>query len=55
MPNFEINPQITVNPNTQPRVPSVDSRVTVRHTLNNLGTGSVPQGQIVILILLAKY
>lgn len=48
MPNFEINPQITVNPNTQPRVPSVDSRVTVYYTLNNLGTGSVPQGQIVI-------
>ena len=48
MPSFEINPQITVNPNTQPRVPSVGSKVTVYYTLTNIATGSVPQGQIVI-------
>ena len=48
MPSFEINPQITVNPNTQPRVPSVGSKVTVYYTLTNIATGSVPQGQIVV-------
>lgn len=48
MPGFEINPQITVNPNTQPRVPSVGSKVTVYYTLTNIATGSVPQGQIVV-------
>ncbi len=48
MPSFEINPQITVNPNTQPRVPSVGSKVTVYYTLTNIATGTVPQGQIVV-------
>ena len=48
MPTFEINPQITVNPNTQPRVPSAGSKVTVYYTLTNIATGSVPQGQIVV-------
>ena len=48
MPSFEINPQITVNPNTQPRVPSAGSKVTVYYTLTNIATGSVPQGQIVV-------
>ena len=48
MPSFEINPQLTVNPNTQPRVPSVGSKVTVYYTLTNIATGSVPQGQIVV-------
>ena len=36
MPTFEINPQITVNPNTQPRVPSAGSKVTVYYTLTNI-------------------
>lgn len=48
MPNFEINPQLTVNPNTQPKVPSAGSKVTVYYTLTNLEGGSAPQGQIVI-------
>ena len=45
---FEINPQITVNPNTQPKLPSAGSKVTVYYTLTNLEGGTVPQGQIVI-------
>ena len=48
MPSFEINPQITVNPNTQPKLPSAGSKVTVYYTLTNLEGGTVPQGQIVI-------
>ena len=48
MPNFEINPQITVNPTTQPKVPVASSKVTVYYSLSNLASGSVPQGQIVI-------
>ena len=45
---FEINPQITVNPNTQPKLPSAGSKVTVYYTLTNLEGGTVPQGQIVV-------
>ena len=48
MPNFEIEPQVTVNPLTQPKVPSAGSRVTVFYTLNNLAGNSAPEGQIVI-------
>ena len=48
MPNFEINPQITVNPNTQPKLPVASSKVTVYYSLSNLASDSVPQGQIVI-------
>ena len=47
-PQFTLNPQITVNPSTSPKVPSADSKVTVFYTLENAGDGTVPQGQIVI-------
>ena len=48
MPQYMIAPQITVNPSTQPKVPSLGSKVTVFYTLVNSGEGNVPQGQIVI-------
>ena len=47
-PQFTLNPQITVNPSTSPKVPSADSKVTVFYTLANTGDGKIPQGQIVI-------
>ena len=48
MPNYEIEPQITVNPSTQPKVPSAGSRVTVFYTISNLASDSAPEGQIVV-------
>ena len=48
MPQFAVLPQVTVNPSTQPKVPVVDSQVTVYYTLSNSGVGATPQGQIVI-------
>jgi len=48
MPDFSINPQITVNPSTQPKVPSQGSQVTVFFTLANIAGGAVPQGQIIV-------
>ena len=48
MPQFTVTPQITVNPSTQPAVPKVGGQVTVYYTLSNTGSGSTPQGQIVI-------
>ena len=48
LPEFSIEPQITVNPSTSPKVPSADSKVTVFYTLVNNGEGIIPQGEIVI-------
>jgi len=48
IPPHSITPQITVNPSTQPKVPIADSQVTLYYTVSNLGSGSTPQGQIVI-------
>ena len=48
MPDFTIEPQITVNPVTQPKVPAQGSQVTILYTLSNTGGGPTPQGQIVI-------
>lgn len=48
LPDFTIEPQITVNPTTSPKVPSVDSKVTVFYTLVNTGEGVIPQGEIVV-------
>lgn len=48
MPEFSVEPQVTVNPSTQPRVPSVGAQVTIFYTLNNLAEGTTPAGQIVI-------
>jgi len=48
IPPHSITPQVTVNPSTQPKVPIADSQVTLYYTVSNLGSGSTPQGQIVI-------
>ena len=48
MPSYDITPQITVNPTTQPKVPSMGSYVTVSYTLNNLANNIAPQGRIII-------
>ena len=48
MPDTSINPQVTVNPSTQPKVPTAGNQVTVYYTLSNIGGGNIPEGQIVI-------
>ena len=48
MPDTSIIPQITVNPSTQPKVPTAGNQVNVYYTLSNTGGGDTPQGQIVI-------
>jgi len=48
MPDTSINPQVTVNPSTQPKVPTAGNQVTVYYTLSNIGGGDIPEGQIVI-------
>ncbi|MFL2962608.1 MAG: hypothetical protein ACJZ2K_06495 [Candidatus Poseidoniaceae archaeon] len=48
MPDTSINPQVTVNPSTQPKVPTAGNQVTVYYTLSNIGGGNIPEGQIII-------
>ena len=48
IPDNSVLPQVSVNPSTQPKVPVSDTQVTLYYTLTNLGSGSTPQGQIVI-------
>jgi hypothetical protein len=48
IPDYTFNPQVTVNPITQPSTPSSGSQVTVSYTLSNTGEGTIPPGQIVI-------
>ena len=48
IPDYSVIPQVTVNPSTQPKIPTADSQVTVYYTLSNLGAGTIPQGNIVI-------
>lgn len=48
MPDTSINPQVTVNPTTQPKVPTAGTQVNVYYTLTNTGGGNTPEGQIVI-------
>ncbi len=48
MPDYDVIPEITVNPTTQPKLPSVDSKVTVYYTISNLADSVVPSGQIII-------
>jgi uncharacterized CHY-type Zn-finger protein len=48
IPSHSVTPHVTVNPSTQPKVPIADSQVTLYYTVSNTGSGSTPQGQIVI-------
>jgi uncharacterized protein YbaR (Trm112 family) len=48
MPDTSVNPQVTVNPTTQPKVPAAGNQVNVYYTLTNTGGGNTPEGQIVI-------
>ena len=48
IPSHSIIPTVTVNPSTQPKVPLAESQVTLYYTVSNSGSGSTPQGQIVI-------
>ena len=48
MPETLVIPQVTVNPSTQPKVPTAGDKVTVYYTLGNTGGGNTPPGQIVI-------
>lgn len=48
MPSYDVVPQITVNPSTQPKLPSAGTEVNVFYTISNLADSSAPSGQIVI-------
>ena len=48
MPDYNVIPDITVNPTTQPKLPSVGSDVTVYYTLSNSVDSVIPPGQVVI-------
>lgn len=48
IPESTIIPQVTVNPNTNPKVPAAGSQVTLLYTISNLGNGFTPDGQIVV-------
>ena len=48
MPDTSVIPQVTVNPSTQPKVPTAGDKVTLYYTLSNTGGGNTPDGQIVI-------
>ena len=48
MPAYDVIPQITVNPSTQPKLPSAGTQVNVYYTLNNLADTNAPAGQIVL-------
>jgi len=48
VPENSILPKVTVNPSTLPKVPVSGTQVTLYYTLTNLGSGSTPEGQIVI-------
>ena len=48
MPSYDVDPQITVNPSTQPKLPSAGTQVNVFYTISNLAESSAPPGQIVI-------
>jgi len=49
MPDTSVIPQVTVNPSTQPKVPTAGEKVTLSYTLSNSGDGITPEGQIVII------
>ena len=48
MPDYNVIPDITVNPTTQPKLPSAGSDVTVYYTISNSVVSVVPPGQVVI-------
>ncbi len=48
IPDSTIIPQVTINPNTNPKVPAAGSQVTLLYTVSNLGNGFTPDGQIVV-------
>ncbi len=49
MPDTSVIPQVTVNPSTQPKVPTAGEKVTLFYTLSNSGDGITPEGQVVII------
>ena len=48
IPDYTVIPQVTINPNTKPKVPAAGSEVTLSYTVSNVGNGFTPDGQIVI-------
>jgi len=48
IPDYSVIPQVTINPNTKPKVPAAGSEVTLSYTVSNVGNGFTPDGQIVI-------
>ena len=48
IPDYTIIPQVTINPNTEPKVPAAGSDVKLLYTVSNAGNGFTPDGQIVI-------
>ena len=48
IPDYTIIPQVTINPNTEPKVPAAGSDVKLLYTVSNAGDGFTPDGQIVI-------
>ena len=48
IPDYTVIPQVTINPNTEPKLPAAGSQVNLLYTISNVGNGFTPDGQIVI-------